>query len=345
MSAHLAPRIGSSSCASLDNESKENQMDVVTELVEPLAAKLWSIYSNEHDGPHLIFPSYRTDAARISEQESKIMLCQVLEASPWFYSIETPTRETYVQSGLTPLSARTDVTVYGTKSAADRVLNIELKQGLPPVEHFRKDFEKLLRERVDGLWFHTLERAGAGTIPALLARMKTGIELVAEHAILVEHTITIAVCLLDRRVMLTVRLELQGDLEEQLERIFTADAEAWQIAGPGLAQYQTSKDRQLRAQLAPSARTRSKMLIYCPELADDTLLHFSSLGESYMLRAYAGRLAGRAAWAQPDTPTTTEFLARYSPTRQVELPPGHPSVDQVVEWEAIIARENERLGI
>ena len=66
-----------------------------------------------------------------------------LERNGVFYSIETPTREMYTQKGNAALSARIDVTVYGSRDPTDRVLNLELKAGMASLEGFRKDFEKL----------------------------------------------------------------------------------------------------------------------------------------------------------------------------------------------------------
>ena len=60
---------------------------------------LWAIHRAESTGPRLIFPRKRDGVTRVSEQESKMLLCQLLEKSQWFYSVETPTNETYQQQG------------------------------------------------------------------------------------------------------------------------------------------------------------------------------------------------------------------------------------------------------
>ena len=111
-------------------------------------------------------------SGRPREQESKAILTQCLEAEEHYYSVETPTRKTYQQSGARELSARTDVTIYGSARRDGRVCNVELKAGKPKTESFRKDFEKLLREGLPGLWFHTLTSATAADWVTLEAKVR-----------------------------------------------------------------------------------------------------------------------------------------------------------------------------
>ncbi len=129
-----------------------------------MLGKMWA--GRPAERPLLIFPVNREvlgSARRVSEQESKILFTQWLDRNGLVHSVETPTRTTFRQTGVAELSARTDVTVYGSFSETDRILNIELKAGLQGgaagLESFRKDLEKLLREGTDGLWFHTLTAA------------------------------------------------------------------------------------------------------------------------------------------------------------------------------------------
>jgi plasmid stabilization system protein ParE len=133
----------------------------------------------------LIFPVTRPpqipgthNIRRVSEQESRVLLTEWFEDHGFHYSIETPTSGVYQQSGSRWLSARTDITVYGSinPDPSNRVLNIELKAGRPPWESFRKDFEKLLRERVHGLWFHTIENAHERIWSDLEKKIRTALE-------------------------------------------------------------------------------------------------------------------------------------------------------------------------
>ena len=60
-----------------------------------------------------------------------------------------------------------------------------------------------------------------------------------------------------------------------------------------------------------------KLLVFCPAITDDSLLHFNRQGDSYRLRAYVGDLAGKPAWMQPDAPTSGDFLRLYAPQYQI----------------------------
>jgi len=116
----------------------------------------------------LVFPTKRNEACRVSEQESKIIAADWLRREQYPFSIETPTGEVFRQRGAKDLSALTDVTVYSHgRAGLGRILNIELKAHQPNRESFRKDLEKLLREGVDGMWFHTLESADGASWTAI----------------------------------------------------------------------------------------------------------------------------------------------------------------------------------
>jgi hypothetical protein len=88
-----------------------------------------------------------------------------------------------------------------------------------------------------------------------------------------------------------------------------------------------------------------KLLVFCPAITDDSLLHFNRQGESYRLRAYVGRLAGRREWMQPDALTATEFLRVYPPEHQIEVASERLAVERSDRWASIITAHNRRLGI
>ena len=88
-----------------------------------------------------------------------------------------------------------------------------------------------------------------------------------------------------------------------------------------------------------------KLLVFCPRITDDSLLHFSRRGDSYRLRAYVGRLAGRREWFQPDAPKSGDFWRTYAPEARVDVAPEGLSVDQHARWAALIATYNQRFGI
>jgi hypothetical protein len=171
----------------------------------------------------LIFPRKRDGITRISEQESKMLLCQLLERSSWFYSVETPTLETYQQQGDDAISGRSDVSVYATHLPDSKRANVELKaHGKITVEDFRKDFEKVLRENLDTLWFHTLENTNSGTFPNVFRKIREAFALLKGEIDGRSHSIVFAFCVLERRELWLTTVALAGSIEEQLRRIAEA---------------------------------------------------------------------------------------------------------------------------
>jgi hypothetical protein len=121
----------------------------------------------------LLFPKYfhRNLSLRISEQEARFAFSEVLNKEGLYYSVETPTEKEYQLSGKKKLSALTDLAVYSNKF--DRLFNVEFKsKGASPdaKSHFSigKDIQKLLREEVNGLWFHLLKAVDNSTLLNLM---------------------------------------------------------------------------------------------------------------------------------------------------------------------------------
>ncbi len=147
--------------------------ELIHDLCEGVTASLLLMGRREPEPFHLVFPTKRDGTRRVSEQESKVLVTQWLQSEGYTYSIETPTQEAYIQSGLTAQSALTDVTIYRGSGAKGRRLNIELKAHQPPCESFRKDLEKLLVENVPGVWLHTLETANKRSWNAIEDKLRT----------------------------------------------------------------------------------------------------------------------------------------------------------------------------
>jgi hypothetical protein len=119
---------------------------------------------------NILFPHTRSQADRVSEQEARcIFLTQIAKAN-LLYSIETPTEKTYKFTGEGKISASTDLTVYSRQ--AEKLVNVEFKsKGFSPgrkdTSMISKDMEKLIREPVDGFWFHILDGVNNNTLPNL----------------------------------------------------------------------------------------------------------------------------------------------------------------------------------
>ena len=165
-------------------------------MAESVADELWAMHHRRAGGPSLIFPTTRDGARRVSEQESKILLSRWLEREEVPHSVETPTVESYQQKGRTPLSGRIDVTVHGSRKPDDRILNVELKKCPADEEAFRKDFEKLLREGTDGLWFHTLDKAQTRTWWTVEGKIGSAFETERRHLDAASHSLSFAFCVL-----------------------------------------------------------------------------------------------------------------------------------------------------
>lgn len=143
--------------------------------------------------PHLIFPEYRQNAIRYSEQESRVLFCNLLDRTAYFYSIETPTQNQYRQSGKTDISARSDLSLYTIdNNKLDKKANIEFKAHNPRANQIGKDLEKLIKEGLPGNWFHTLVNTDKGTLPSLFGKFKE--ELVHNITTIQPVSVSIVFC-------------------------------------------------------------------------------------------------------------------------------------------------------
>lgn len=151
---------------------KELKKDLI-EVNRRLSYDLWNVscLNKKPSGlsPRLIFPIKRTnEEIRISEQEARILYCNILNNLNYFYSIETPTNETYQQTGNTPLSALSDLSIYRyIDNGFEKMANVELKAHNPDIKNISKDIEKIIREEKDGNWFHVLKNINKGTLPSV----------------------------------------------------------------------------------------------------------------------------------------------------------------------------------
>lgn len=149
--------------ASSDRDIDDLVDELSAYIKESLCRTTWEGWDGGDVPPAgLIFPRKRDGTRRISEQESRIAATQWLHDGKYPFSVETPTGEKFVMSGVTEtgLSARTDITVFRVQGDdLRRLLNIEVKALQPKKEGIVGDLQKLLREQVEGMWFHTLVSA------------------------------------------------------------------------------------------------------------------------------------------------------------------------------------------
>lgn len=160
---------------------KSSLVDDIFELNKRISENLWHMANESGQpsnlSPYVIFPLKRDEkkTVRISEQEARIVCCNLLASQKTYYSVETPTKKRYVQKGKKPegISAQTDLTIFGFEGQCfHRLVNIEFKAHNPTPENIRKDIEKLVREGIQGNWFHLLENTDGGTFKALFRKFE-----------------------------------------------------------------------------------------------------------------------------------------------------------------------------
>ena len=192
---------------------------IIEDLIEinrRLSHDLWNVscFNKKLSGlsPRLIFPVNRINGEiRISEQEARILYCNILNNLNYFYSIETPTIKTYQQKGSTPLSALSDLSIYTyteqnsansnedkeKKIIFQKMANVELKAHNPTKENIRKDIEKIIREKAHGNWVHILKNIDKGTLPKLFNKFKYSFEKHNSEG--ADKSILFHICILEKK--------------------------------------------------------------------------------------------------------------------------------------------------
>jgi hypothetical protein len=129
--------------------------------------------------------------------------------------VETPTENVYMQKGVTPQSAASDLSLYVyTSNEFTKVMNVEFKAHNPPKEHIRKDIEKLLKEKTDGNWFHTLKNIDSRTLRVLFGKMADSLkscrELVSDRQV----SIVFSFCVLEKKWACLKRFKYYSSIED-----------------------------------------------------------------------------------------------------------------------------------
>ncbi|MGK2965497.1 MAG: hypothetical protein ACSLFM_07810 [Tepidiformaceae bacterium] len=328
------------------------QVDVIGDLCVPLGERLWLTYRDEPTAPKLIFADNRAGIRRVSEQEARVLMCVLLEEAGWYYSVETPTAETYQQSGTYALSARADLTVHGSRRSSDRILNVEFKAGTPPVEVFRKDLEKLTREGIPGLWFHTLEKATPRTLATLAMHIRDAWSLLLEHGAIATHDIHFAICVLDPALLFSTKLTLGAEFNARLDAAFAEGLTGWGLHGPDATSWPpATKTAATPRASGQNRRGYERWLISCPQIAPDTLLHFNRQGDSYRLREFSLASDGESTCrtflaSHPSTgvivDTADGFLRLFAPELVADVYDDRTPVANAGYWARMIAEQSAR---
>jgi len=189
----------------MNNENSVPIADLF-ELNKRVSLNLWHM-ANEHSqpsnlSPHVIYPLKRDRTVRISEQEARIICCGLLNNLSLYYSVETPTKQKYVQKGKKKegMSAQTDLTMYGFDGQSfKRVINMEFKAHNCGKRDIAKDIEKLVREGIQGDWFHTLGNTDSGTMRKLFRKFESSFLGYSHIFCDIEISIVFCFCVLEKR--------------------------------------------------------------------------------------------------------------------------------------------------
>jgi len=204
--------------------------DLIKDLIEinrRLSYDLWNVscFNKKPSGlsPRLIFPVNRINGEiRISEQEARILYCNILNNLNYFYSIETPTKETFQQTGNTPLSALFDLSIYKfIDGSFEKKVNIELKAHNPALKNFSKDIEKIIREGKDGNWFHVLKNIDKATLPSVFDKFISSLKEHSDKSNKI--SILFCICVLEKKWGMIKHFEWnnkKGNLIDYLDNFF-----------------------------------------------------------------------------------------------------------------------------
>jgi len=141
-------------CAGRNCQVLKRDLMEVEELNRRCCMNLWNMVKHGQQphglSPRLIIPAYRGGVHRISEQEARFAFVEALTGTSFYYSVETPTSETYCFTGANgnSRSAQTDLTLYGlVGDGLNELANVEFKCGTPVLPAIEKDIEKLIQEQ------------------------------------------------------------------------------------------------------------------------------------------------------------------------------------------------------
>ena len=275
----------------------EDTKEYLEAITSKVAADLIRVYShsrsNQAGGYGLSFPRKRDGSLRVSEQESKFLFGQHLTLDQRFhFSVETPTSETYQQTGAGPISARTDLTIYGQD--LQRAAHIELKAHYDcSVENIRKDLEKLVREQRTGVWFHTLEREDNWRLKELISKFREAFERLSDHLQTTNTACLVSFLVLETGLLRWKWLQFTGELGRNLSAVHLAFDES-SLDSASWTTYRIKTDQVVafnpdsihHQQTSKGKGAREGFFVLVPSVASNTFVHLSIRGGSYRIRNY-----------------------------------------------------------
>lgn len=148
---------------------------VIIELIEDSFKLICSKYIEYREKKSGLSFIEIDDKLRISEQELRFSLVETILKQDkyyekFYYSVETPTVNTYRFSSEGERRASTDLTLYDNKSK--KSYNIEFKYGSPSEKNITKDIEKILREDNNGIFLNLYNNIDFSTIDSILRKIK-----------------------------------------------------------------------------------------------------------------------------------------------------------------------------
>jgi len=186
----------------------------ITDVIVVTFEKLLNSYNGKEK---LIFPNYRDSSIRVSEQEARFCFASIIEKETSYrYSIETPTQETYSQTGTHELSAQSDMSLWSS-DGNKKLYNIEFKAHNATKESIKKDIQKLVKEGIEGVWFHVLRNADKATFPALAKKFE---ESLIEYTQYRNKDIIFAICVLDKKVGICGKLSSEMKSNDEIIAFF-----------------------------------------------------------------------------------------------------------------------------
>lgn len=201
-------------------------LDYILEISKMASTEL--VMMNQRK-PHsrFIIPQKRNESYRLSEQEFRVACINAIQRynTPHlklFFAVETPTFQTHMISGTTPMSARFDISLYERiNDKFDRVVDLEFKSHNAPMENIIKDLHKLVKENNIGAWFHVLQNCDRGTIKSLFNKFSISLESLTKpkpegYNLTPQKEIFFVFLIVDKKLMITRTLNPDQLVDPQI---------------------------------------------------------------------------------------------------------------------------------